>query len=102
MSGEQSAEVAGLTDAQRDTLWTASAGHAWRGVTHPPADLFAAVERIVAERRSADMAKAWAEGKATGFSRAMRYMSDEPGVDTNPPNPYSTTPTQSDAGGRDE
>ena len=43
------------------------------------------------------LAVAWDEGKATGFSRAMRYMSDEPGVDTNPPNPY-----RHEGGGCDE
>lgn len=34
------------------------------------------------------LAQAWDQGKAAGFSRAMRYMSDEPSVDTNPPNPF--------------
>ena len=33
-------------------------------------------------------ARVWDEGKSTGWSRAMRYMSDEPKVDINPPNPY--------------
>lgn len=41
--------------------------------------------------------KAWDEGKATGFSRAMRYMSAAPSVDTNPPNPYRVTESE---GGR--
>lgn len=33
-------------------------------------------------------AKAWDEGRASGFSRAMRRMSDEPTLDTTPHNPY--------------
>ncbi|QOT15895.1 hypothetical protein [Paenarthrobacter sp. YJN-5] len=33
-------------------------------------------------------AQAWDEGFAAGKSRAMRHMSDEPGLSLNVPNPY--------------
>ncbi len=42
----------------------------------------------VARREREAAYAAWSEGRATGWSRAMRLMSDELDVDTNPPNPY--------------
>jgi hypothetical protein len=36
-------------------------------------------------------AEAWQQGFATGKSRAMRHMSDEPNLPLTAPNPYRTT-----------
>ena len=60
----QTTDVVTLTEVERDAVWTASAAHAWRGVTAPPADLFAAIEDIVVERLSV--------ARTTTAARALR------------------------------
>lgn len=54
------------------------------------AEILAALGPYVARREREAAYAAWSEGRATGWSRAMRFMSNEPDVDTNPPNPYAT------------
>jgi cytochrome c556 len=46
------------------------------------------------ESTAEDIAKAWDEGNATGSSRAMRHMSDEPALSITSPNPYRANPGQ--------
>lgn len=52
---------------------------------------------VTPEHDVAVAAKAWSEGFATGQSRAMRHMSDEPLLPLSAPNPYEREAGESGA-----
>lgn len=57
------------------------------------AEIFAAALSAAGFGLVADAkAEAWGQGFASGKSRAMRAMSDEPGLPLTMPNPYRATP----------
>lgn len=51
-------------------------------------------DRFLAQHDAEVKAEAWDEGRAAGFSNAMRRMSDEPNAPASP-NPYRPTPEES-------
>ena len=83
-------------------------GCAWRAVgdggglfVQHAAHLAEALERLIAERERVAAERAWREGARTGGSRAMRMMSDEPGLPlaSDGDNPYAALSAAQDHDG---
>lgn len=78
-------------------VYTWGDDQAWEGIeplaAHQAAMLSAAGFGLVREAQAA----AWDEGLASGKSRAMRHMSDEPNLPLSAPNPYRAVTVRGDS-----
>lgn len=86
MSRSDSGDAAALTDDEREQISSAVMADdidTWHA-------LIAAVELIIAKRVTTARAETWTNGYLSGYSNAMRRMSDEPDAPTTP-NPYRST-----------
>lgn len=82
-----------------DQTWAVMAWNDMGGSepTEERALLELAALNLIRARDAEVAAKAWGEGFATGQSRAMRHMSDEPLLPLSAPNPYEREAGESGA-----